>query len=529
MALDAPTSQYARILLFAALLLPFCAAAAVDDAALRYLSSGEAASASVTNFTSGGATYYMVFQGQAEAFLLRQDGQNFSIVSDRSALLAPLKDYIAFKYGAAVSPEKIASIKSQYQALLNASQNCTKPMTDLLLNSPLMTILMNNDYSGNTYNTLTRLNGQNGSKGVSILGISNVSMLQNKSNIHKSLLKGYIAVIVGGMNYLGEMAGNLSESASIADNLALLGQMRAFLAEYKTPLAQYVTDHNFMNTNYPPVLKRCIFGVSSFSTLDSLLAAKTLPSEADLADNLSASAASRISLAAASAEISSILSSEQESAALLLAAAAQARQVLVQYSMEADDLDSVLSQVNASLERTKNSMTKAEADSLHADFQAKLGAANSLVLLLNNASTAAALQAAESALNQTQSAIERAGTRMGEGNANVNNLNQTWESARVAIGAAKAQLAQGKPEAVTALASSASTLAATRATADGLNPLSAQMDIFIIGFVVLVVIIGIVAFFYTRGRKKEPPVVIPAAPGNPALKKATSGIIIERK
>ena len=529
MTLNKPPFRYAKILFFAALLLPLCSAAVIDDTALRYLAPGEKSSATITNFSSGGVTYYMVFQNQTELFVLKPEGQNYTLVSDKAALTVPLKDYIAFKYGASVSPEKITSIRSEYAWLSNFSKNCTTPMRELMLNSPLMTLIMNNDGTGNTYKTVMRLTGQNGSKGISIPGISNVEMLQNKSQINKYIIKGYVAVIVGGMNYLGEIAGNLSENASTADNTAVVSQMKAFVAEYKTPLTQYVADHNFMNTNYPPVIKKCDFGSSSFAKMDALLVVKVLPSEADLADNLSRSAAARITMAADSGSISALVASEQAGSALLAESAAAARQVLTQYGMPTTDLDSKLAGVNASLERTKNSVTAAEAETLHADFQAKLAVANNFTGLFRLESTVSALAAVEAALNGSQWAIGLAASRMGGNDTNVNNLNQTWETVRLDVAKAKADLAQGKPGAVTAISNSTTQLTTVKATAEGLNQITAQMDVLIIGFVVLIIIIGIVAFFYTRNRRKEPPVVIAEAPGTPGLKKASSGIIIERK
>lgn len=529
--MENPSCQSLKILFVAALLLPlFSSAAAVDDAALKYLLADEAPSATITNFSSGGAAYYMVFLNQTELFVLKADGQDVSIVSDRAALTTPLKDYIAFKYGAAVSADKIASIKAEYQVLSNLSNNCTKPMIDLVLNPTQMTLIWESgDYTGNTYRAHMRITGQNGSKGITIPGISNVSMVQNKSNIHKTLAKGYLAVVVGGINYIGEMTNSLSEGATTADNTATIARMNAFIAEYKAPLTQYVADHNFMNTNYPGVrLKACGFTSASFATMSSLLVVTVLPSEADLADNLSKSAAARVLRYEASGTIAALVASEQADVALLEQDAATARQTLVQYNLSTAGLDSRLSEVNASLERTKKSLTAQEAESLHADFQAKLALANSLAGLLKQASTAAALAAADASLSQSQAAIGLAASRMGEGSTNVNDLNWTWQDASVELANAKAQLAQGNGEAVGAITNATASLSQLKATAEKLNPVSAQMDVIIIGFVVLL-IIGIAAFFYVRNQKKEPPVAIAAGPGTPGLKKASSGIIVERK
>ncbi len=529
MTMITPALRNIQILLAAVILLPlFCSAAAVDNAALKYLSLDEASSATITNFTSAGITYYMVFQNQTELFLLKTDGNDYSIVSDTAALTNPLKDYLAFKYGAAVSTEKIVSIKNETLWLTNLSRTCTKKMTDLMLNSPLMNIISNNDYTGNTYRAVTRLTGINGSKGISIPGISNVTMIQNKSGIHKSISKGYLAVIVGGVNYLGEMAGNLSEDASIADNTAIIVQMKAFVAEYKTPLAQYVTDHNFMNTNYKGVmLGPCNFTASSFSRMDSLLVVNALPSESGLADNLSRSATTRISMASASGVISDIVTAEQADMALLNTDAAAARLTLVRYGIPTAGLDLKVASANASLARTRKSLSKAEADTLDADFQAKLAAASNLTALIKLESTVAALTAADAALNASQSAIALASTTGGD-NTNVNNLNQTWESTRVSITNAKAQLSQGNPAAVQAITNATATLTQLKATAES-GGTSGGLDVLIVVFVVLIIIIGIVVFFYTKNRKKEPPVVISAGPGTPGLRKASSGIIIERK
>jgi len=530
--MDYPSCASLKILFFAALLLPlFSNAAAVDNVALKYLLPDEVSSATITNFSSGGATYYMVFQNQSEAFVLKADGQNISIVAGRDALTNPLKDYIAFKYGAVVASDKVASIKAEYQWLYNASRNCTKPMTDMLLNPYQMQLIWDNgDYTGNTYRAHMRLTGQNGSRGIEIPGVSNASMLQNKSNINKALLKGYVAVIVGGMNYLGEMADGLSENATTADNTATMARMSAFIAEYKTPLAQYVVDHNFMNKFYSGVLpKACTFNSSSFARMDSLLAVKVLPSEADLADNLSKSAASRVSRLEASGTIAEITASEQADVASLEQDVAAVRQTLAQHGISTDVLDSRLSEVNAALARTKKSMTKSEADSLHADFQAKLAAADNFTGLFRQESTIAALAAADASLSQSQAAIGLAAARMGAEDTNVNSLNQTWEAARVEMASAKAQLAQGKAEAVTAMAGATTQLSQIKATAEGLNTVSGQMDVLIIGFVILVIIVGVVAFYYTKNRKKEPPVAIASGPGTPGLKKGTSGIIVERK
>jgi len=530
--MENPSCASLKILFFAALLLPlFAGAAAVDDAALKYLLSDEASSATITNFSSGGSTYYMIFNNQAEIFVLKAESQGISIVSDKAALTAPLKDYIALKFGAPLSSEKVASIKSEYQWLNNLSRNCTTPITNLVLNPYQMQLIWDSgDYTGNTYRAHMRLTGQNGSKGIEIPGISNASLLQNKSNINKALLKGYIAVIVGGMNYLGEMSGNLSENGSTAENSEIMARMQSLIAEYKTPLTQYAADHNFMNKYYPGVLpKACTFTSSSFAKMDSLLVVTTLPSEAELADNLSKSAASRVARLAASADIAAIVASEQADTATLEQDVATVRQSLVKYGIATDGLDTRLSEVKTALERTKKSMTKAEADSLHADFQAKLADASGFVGIFKQQSTAAALAAADASLPQAQSAIALAATRMGEGDTNVNNLNQTYETARVELASAKAQLAQGKSEGVTALTAATTKLAQVKTTAEGLNTVSGQTDILLIGFVLVIIIIAVVGFFSIRNRKKEPPVVVAAGPGTPGLKKTSSGIIVERK
>gem|GEM_PF-1587457 len=530
--MENPSCTSLKTLFFAALMLPLlCSAAAVDDTALKYLTPGEAGSATITNFTSGGSTYYMVFGNQAELFLLKADSQGFSIVSDRPALTTPLKDYIALKYDAAVTSDTVTSIKSEYAQLYNSSKVCTKSMNDLLLNPYQMNLVWENgDYTGNTYRAVMRLNGQNGSKGISIPGISNVSMLQNKSNINKALVRGYLAVIVGGMNYLGEMSSGLSENATIADNTIVMTQMAAFITEFKTPLAQYVSDHNFMNKFYSGVLpKACTFNATSFAKMDSLLVVKTLPSETQLADNLSKSAADRSSRLAASGTINELAAAEKTSADALGADAATVRQTLAQYGISTNGLDSRLSEVNASLLRTKNSVTATEAQSLHADFEAKLESANTLIALLKQESTVAALASADAALAQSQAAIGLASARMGENDTNANNLNQTWAATSVELASAKAQLATGKAEAVEAIANATAKLNSVKVTAEGLTPVSGQTDILIIGLFILIIIAGIVAFFYTRNQKKEPPVEIAAGPGTPGLKKGTSGIIVERK
>ena len=530
--MENPSCASLKILFFAALLLPlFAGAAAVDDAALKYLLSDEASSATITNFSSGGSTYYMIFNNQTEIFVLKAESQGISIVSDKAALTAPLKDYIALKFGAPLSSEKVASIKAEYQLLYNLSRNCTTPITNLVLNPYQMQLIWDSgDYTGNTYRANMRLTGQNGSKGVEIPGVTNASLLQNKSNINKALLKGYIAVIVGGMNYLGEMSGNLSENGSTAENSEIMARMQSLIAEYKTPLTQYVADHNFLNKYYPGVLpKACTFTSSSFAKMDSLLVVTTLPSEAELADNLSKSAASRAARLAASAEITTIVASEQADTATLEQDVATARQTLVQYKIATDGLDTRLSEVKAALERTKKSMTKAEADSLHADFQAKLASASEFVGIIKQQPTAAALAAADTTLSQAQSAIALAATKMGETDTNVNNLNQTYEAARVELASAKAQLAQGKSEAVTAITAATTKLTQVKTTADGLSNGSGQTDILIIGFVLAIILIAAVAFFSARNKRKEPPVVVAAGPGTPGLKKVSSGIIVERK
>lgn len=530
--MDYPTNTSLRILFFAALLLPlFCSASAVDDAAMKYLLPDEASTATITNFSSGGSTYYMVFKNQTELFVLKADGQGASIVSDKAALTVPLKDYIALKYGAVVASDKVASIKSEYQVLYNASRNCTKPMADLLLNPYQMNMIWDNgDYTGNTYRAHMRLTGQNGTKGITIPGISNVSMIQNKSKLHKDLLKGYLAVVVGGMNYLGEITDSLSGDATSADNTAMMSQTSTFIAEYKTALTQYVTDHNFMNTFYGGVLpKACTFTSASFAKMDSLLVVKVLPSEVELTDNLSKSAALRISRFDASGKIAELVTSEQASLTLLERDAATVRQTLVKYGISTSGLDSRVSEVNASLGRTKKSMTTTEADSLHSDFQAKLANANNYTGIFKQESTIASLEAADASLSQSQAAIALAVTRMGADDTNVNNLNQTWETKRVELANAKAQLSQGKSEAVTAIPAITTALSQIKTTAESLNAVSGQMDILIIGLILVVIIICVVGFVYMKSRKKEPPVVVSAGPGTPGLKKGSTGIIVARK
>jgi hypothetical protein len=530
--METPLNSSLKILFFAALLLPlFSSAAAVDNAALKYLLPDEVSTATITNFTSGGSTYYMVFQNNTESFVLKQDGQDYSIVSDRSALTNPAKDYLAFKYGAVVSTDKVAAIKAEYQTLSNLTNSCTKPMISLMLNPYQMQLVWDNgDYTGNTYRAVMRITGVNGTRGINITGISNVSEIENKSKLHKDLIRGYIGVVVGGMVYLGEMTANLSEGATTADNTAVMEKMQAFITEYKTPVTQYVTDHNFMNKFYAGVLPvKCNLSASSFANMDSLLVAKTLPSEAGLADNLSKSATERVSRQAASGDIATIVSEEQVEVTALGQDAAAARQTLAKYNISTDALDTRLSEVNAALERTKKSITKAEADSLHADFQTKLAAANELAGLFKDNSTIALLAAADSALSQSQEAIGLAAAKVGADDTNVNNLNFTWETARVEMETAKAQLSTGKNGSVEAMTAATTKLSQIRTTADGLSGVSGQTDILIVGFVVLLIIIGIVAFFYLKGQKKEPPVAIAPGPGTPGLKKGTSGIIVERK
>jgi len=532
LTMENPSYASLKILFFAALLLPlFASAAAVDDAALKYLLSDETPFATITNFSSGGTTYYMIFNNQTEIFVLKSGSQGISIISDKVELTTPLKDYIALKFGAPLTSDKVSSIKSEYQWLYNASKNCTTPITNLVLNPYQMQLIWDNgDYTGNTYKAHMRLTGQNGSKGITIPGISNVSMLQNKSNVNKALTKGYIAVIVGGMNYLGEMSGNLSENGTTAYNTAIMAQMQSFIAEFKTPLTQYVSDHNFLNKYYSGVLpKACTFSSASFAKMDSLLVVTVLPSEAELADNLSKSATARVSRQAAGAEITAIVAVEQADTLTLEQDVATARQTMVQYGLSPDGLDSRMSEVTTALERTKKSMTKTEADSLHADFQAKLADASAFAGTFKQQSTVAALAAADASLSQAQSAIALAATRMGEGDTTVSTLNQTFETARIELASAKAQLAQGKSEAVTAMTGATTKLAQIKTTADGLAAVSGQMDILIIGFVLVVIIIAVVGFFTIRNKKKEPPVVVAAGPGTPGLKKTSSGIIVERK
>ncbi len=532
LTMDYPSCTSLKTLFFAALLLPLlCSAAGVDDAALKYLLANEASTATITNFTSGGTTYYMVFQNQTEAFVLKAEGTGFAIVSDRAALTTPLKDYLAYKYDAAITSDKIASIKSEYQKILNTSTNCTKPMADLLLNPYQMTLVWDSgDYTGNTYRAYTRLSGINNTRRINITGLTQdeAEALQNKSGINKAIRYGYLAVVAGGTGYIGELSDNLSTSATTVDNTAIIEQMRTLIAKFKTPLAQYTTDHNFMNKYYPGVLyKACTFTSASFATMDTLLVAKAIPSEAELADNLSKSATGRATRLAASGDIMAIVASEQASAATLGQEVAAAKQVLAQYNLSTETIDSKLAEVTAAIERTGKSMTKTEAETLDADFKAKLAAASGFAGLVTQESTA--LATAEATLAQAQAAIGLAAARMGETDINVNNLNETWEQARVALEAAKAQLAQGKAESAAAVTAATTTLTQVKTTAEGLSPTAGQTDVLIIGFVLLVIIIGIVAFFYTKGQKKEPPVSIAAGPGTPGLKKGTSGIIVERK
>jgi hypothetical protein len=529
MAISTPVFRYVQILFVAALLLPLCSASPVDDTALRYLAANETASASVANFTSGGITYYMVFYNQTEAFLLKPDGLGFSIVSDNSALIGPIKDYIPFKYGASVAPGRVSLIKNETLKLSNASRNCTTPMRDLLLNSPLMTIIMNNDYTGNTYRAVIRLTGQNNSRRINISGISNAEMLQNESHLNKMVLRGYLAVIVGGMNYLAEMSANLSENGSVSDNTAIMVRMNTLVTEFKTPLGVYVTDHNFMNANYPPVIKKCNFSAASFSSLSSLLSITALPSDTELADNLSKSAEARIAMAAERDGINQIVLSERLRLTQINATANSVQQSLVQYGLPTADFDSLQSDLYASLSRTQNSLTQAEAEVFDKNFNTSFEAFSNFTDVFVLSSTISNLAAADDALNQSKLSIDNAGSRMGKGNPDVGNLSISWETVRIDLVTAKLNLSHGNAPAMLQIINSTQQLTTIKAKADNINPVTAQLDVLVMGGVAILLIIVILAYFFIKNRKKQPPVIIPMGPGTPGLKKTSSSIIVERK